>query len=49
VRSDEEDVVLQALEFWCTVAEEELDRDEVRAHVLAGLAAWLAARLACAV
>lgn len=27
VKGDEEDVVLQALEFWCTVAEEELDRD----------------------
>ncbi|KAI3428693.1 hypothetical protein D9Q98_007516 [Chlorella vulgaris] len=27
VKGDEEDVVLQALEFWCTVAEEELERD----------------------
>lgn len=27
VQGDEEDVVLQALEFWCTVAEEETERD----------------------
>ena len=29
VKGDEEEVVLQALEFWCTVAEEELDREGV--------------------
>ena len=30
VKGDEEEVVLQALELWCTVAEEEVDRDGVR-------------------
>lgn len=29
VKGDEEEVVLQALEFWCTVAEEELEREGV--------------------
>jgi hypothetical protein len=29
VGRDEEEVVLQALEFWCTVAEEETDREGV--------------------
>ena len=30
VKGDEEEVALQALEFWCTICEEEHDRAEVR-------------------
>ena len=40
VKGDEEDVVLQALEFWCTVAEEELDRDGVSSRGREGWEGW---------